>query len=149
MAGEKLFENRVKRYFETMGIYPAGCPEDKINAPPIGWYFKVWGGGFQKSGIPDIIANVNGVFVAIELKADAGRASELQKLNISRINQSNGIGVILWPSGFDDFKKLIEEVIQCNIAIPALISLKNARSGTKCAILTEYKPFHQQSQTTP
>lgn len=64
-----------------------------MNAPMVGWYTKIWGGGFQKSGIPDILACVNGVLLAVEVKASNGRPSELQKLNISRINKSGGIGV--------------------------------------------------------
>lgn len=33
MAAEKQFENRVKRYLETLGIYPLGCAHDKMTVP--------------------------------------------------------------------------------------------------------------------
>lgn len=59
MAEEKLFEGQIKKYFHSVGIYPAGYPTDRMNAPMVGWYTKIWGGGFQKSGIPDIICCVN------------------------------------------------------------------------------------------
>lgn len=137
MAGEKLFENRIKKYLHSIGIYPAGFPTDKMTAPMIGWYTKIWGGGFQKSGIPDIIACINGFMVAVEVKASNGRPSELQKLNISRINKSGGLGVFLYPEGFEEFKTLIKGVIKCNTLIQELTALKNAHSSTKCAIWTE------------
>lgn len=137
MAEEKLFEGQIKKYFHSVGIYPAGFPSDRMEVPIIGWYTKIWGGGFQKSGIPDLIACVNGVFIGIEVKASNGRASELQKLNVRRINQSGGVGVVLYPEGFEQFKKILKGVINCGIHIPALIALKSANANTKCVILKE------------
>lgn len=112
MAEEKLFENKVKRWFHSIGIYPAGFASEKMNVPMVGWYTKIWVGGFQKSGIPDLMACVNGRFVSIELKASNGRASPLQELNTSRINIAEGIGVFLYPEGFDDFRELITKIIE-------------------------------------
>lgn len=104
MAEEKNFEHKVERFLQECRIYPAGFPEDKMVAPANGWYFKVWGGGFQKSGIPDLILNVCGLFIAVELKAEHGRPSELQKLNTNRIRDSGGGACFLYPSGFEDFQ---------------------------------------------
>ena len=134
MAEEKLFEGRIKRYFHSIGIYPAGYPKNKMKAPLIGWYTKIWGGGYQKSGIPDIIACINGFMVAIEVKASNGKPSELQKLNTARINAANGIAVILYPEGFEDFQHIIERVIRCNIHIQELTALKSVNSSSKCDI---------------
>lgn len=136
MAAEKLFEGRIKKYLHAIGVYPAGCPSDRMKAPPVGWYAKIWGGGFQKSGIPDIIACINGVMVAIEVKASNGRPTELQKLNVSRINGAGGIAVFLYPEGFENFKIIVEGVIKCNTHIRGLNALKSASSSTKCAIWT-------------
>lgn len=136
MAGEKLFENKVKRWLESEGIYPAGTPIQNIVTPVCGWYFKVWGGGMQKSGIPDLIVNVNGFFLGVELKSDMGRPSDLQKKNVQLINQGQGMGLILYPKGFDDFKAIVKGVKQCNLAIPALNALKAAHSSTGCVIWT-------------
>lgn len=135
MAGEKLFENQIKRWFHSIGIYSAGFPSDKMTVDPVGWYFKEWGGGMSRSGIPDIIACINGFMFGIEVKASRGRPSELQKLNVLRINQAGGIGIILYPEGFEVFKKLIEEVIDCSGHTAELKRLKNANSNTKCIIL--------------
>ena len=136
MAEEKLFEGRIKKYLHSIGVYPAGYPKNRMQAPMIGWYTKIWGGGYQKSGIPDILACVNGFMVAIEVKASNGRPSELQKLNVSRINAGNGIAMFLYPEGFEDFKKLMEGVIVCDIHIPGLKYLKDANSSTNCVIWT-------------
>lgn len=92
---EKQFENQVKKFLKDNDI----------------WYFKVWGGGFQKSGVPDLICCVNGHFVAIEVKGPNGKPSELQKYNIRKINESNGIGLILYPNQFEEFKELITELL--------------------------------------
>ena len=137
MAEEKLFEGHIKKFLHSVGVYAAGFPKDKMQAPMIGWYTKIWGGGFQKAGIPDVLACVNGVFLAIEIKASTGRATKLQKLNISRINESGGLGVILYPEGFEAFKTLIKGVINCNGHIQELNALKNACSSTKCVIWME------------
>lgn len=104
----------------------------------IGWFTKIWCGGYQKSGIPDLILCVNGIFVTVELKAPNGHASELQKMNTARINQSNGIGIILFPDGFEQFKEIMKGAINCKYHIQELTYLKNALSSTSCDILTSY-----------
>ena len=38
MAEEKNFENRIKRWFHSVGIYPAGYRKDKMVVPQKGWY---------------------------------------------------------------------------------------------------------------
>lgn len=135
MTPEKRFENQVRAWLYRQGIYNAGTPAQKMKYEPIGWYYKVWGGGYQKAGIPDIVACVNGVFVAIELKSATGHASDLQKLNVHRINEANGIAIILYPSGFDEFKKMMREVIGCDGHIQELTRLRDVHLSTDCAIL--------------
>lgn len=115
MAKEKLFENQIKRYFHGVGIYPAGYPKNKMNVPITGWYIKYWAGAqFTKSGIPDILACINGHFVAVEVKAEDGTPSDLQILNCERINAGSGLAFVLYPSAFDDFKELINSMVQDN-----------------------------------
>ena len=93
---EKQFENKIKAY---------------LNALPNTWFFKVWGGGFQSSGIPDIIACVNGHFVAIEVKAENGKPSPLQLHHIRQINDVKGIGLIVKPSEFEFLKSKLDELL--------------------------------------
>ena len=62
MAGEKNFENRLKDWLESEGIYPLGHPEDKMTVPPCGFYEKRWGGSrYVKSGLPDMRITVKGI----------------------------------------------------------------------------------------
>lgn len=112
MAAEKNFENGVKRWFHSMGIYPAGQREDKMIVPQVGWYLKVWGGGFQKSGIPDILICIGGVFIGCEVKAPDGRPSHLQIQNLKQIDRSGGYGVLLYP----DHWLLFQNFILCILA---------------------------------
>lgn len=119
-----------------MGVYAAGTPEDKMVLDPVGWFFKVWGGGYQKSGIPDLIICVNGIFIGCELKSSTGKPTELQKKNIKMINGGKGIGLILYPEGFEQFKNIVKGVIKCNTHIQELNHLKAAHTSTSCDILT-------------
>ncbi|MNW40408.1 VRR-NUC domain protein [compost metagenome] len=73
---------------------------------------KVWGGGFQRAGIPDILACVNGHFVAIELKTETGRTSQLQDYNLDRIRESRGTAIVLRPSGFESFKDWVRKELE-------------------------------------
>lgn len=115
IPAEKKFENQIKRYFHSVGIYPAGYPENKMNAPITGWYIKYWAGAqFTKSGVPDILACINGHFVAVEVKAADGTPSDLQILNCKRINAGRGLAFVLYPSAFDEFKELVNSIVQDN-----------------------------------
>ncbi len=137
MAAEKNFENRVKRWLEGIGVYPLGTARDKMPVPPIGYYEKRWGGGFSKSGLPDLHLAVNGVSLDVELKARNGEPSDLQKQKIRQINACGSIGMILYPDGFDDFKAIVKGVKMCSSAIHALNLLKIAHTSTNCDILTD------------
>lgn len=90
MEKEKNFENRIRAFLKTL---------------PNGWHFKHWGGGYAKSGIPDLIVCINGKFVAIEVKASDGKASPLQIRNINEINSAGGYAIVAYPEQFDELKK--------------------------------------------
>lgn len=91
IAQEKTFENKIKKFLEANGA----------------WYVKFFANSYTKSGIPDILACVNGHFVGIEVKAQNGKPSELQLYNVRKIREAGGFAMILYPSGFDEFKKFI------------------------------------------
>lgn len=136
MADEKNFENRLKKWLESEGVYPAGTPMQEQQIAPCGWFFKVWGGGFQKSGIPDLLLCVSGLFIAIELKGSGGRPSDLQKLNLADINHAGGLGLILYPEGFEQFKKILKGVKQCKSVTAELNVLISANTNTNCVMWT-------------
>lgn len=140
MAGEKNFENRLKRWLESEGIYPLGHPKDQMPVAPCGYWEKRWGGGrYVKSGLPDMRVVVNGIAFEVELKATNGTPSELQKRNIRQINDSGGIAMVLYPEGFDTFKTMIKGVKLCpqNVPIAGLIVSTVALSNTSCDMLRD------------
>jgi len=47
------------------------------------------------NGVSDIICNVKGIFVALEVKVPGGKASELQLLFLNNIIASGGIGGVV------------------------------------------------------
>lgn len=103
IAKEKNFENKIKKFLKDQDCY----------------FIKYWGGGqFTKSGVPDLLICCNGYFVAVEVKAENGKPSELQLWNIEQIKKAGGIAMVLYPNRFEDFKKII-------------ISLKNVIDNNK------------------
>ena len=97
MAEEKQFENKVKRYLKSKNIYN----------------FKYFGNAYSTPGILDLTLCIKGKFIGVELKAEKGKVSPLQEYNIKRIEESGGIAIVLRPSGFDNFKKIIEDLLEC------------------------------------
>lgn len=96
LAEEKNFETRIKAYLKS---------EDC-------WYVKYFANRNTRSGVPDILACCGGTFVGIEVKASHGRASELQLYNCRKIDESGGIGLVVWPRDFDNLKLLITTLAQ-------------------------------------
>ena len=64
---------------------------DKIGA----YYFMPATGGYGRSGIPDIVGCLNGVFFAVECKANGGRPTALQLREIDRINVAGGFAIVV------------------------------------------------------
>lgn len=95
-AQEKNFENRVKNFLVSEGCYEV----------------KFFANAYTKSGIPDILACVNGYFVGIEVKADNGKPSPLQLHNITKIRQAGGFAFVLYPSAFEKFKDFVYQLKQ-------------------------------------
>ncbi|WP_412761989.1 VRR-NUC domain-containing protein [Priestia megaterium] len=91
MAAEKNFENKIKKFLDQQGC----------------WYVKYFANRMTKSGIPDILACVNGYFVGIEVKASNGKPSELQIYHRGKIREAGGISVIVYPEQFEEFARLI------------------------------------------
>lgn len=92
MAREKIFETKVKKYIEEQG----------------GWQVKFFANKYTKTGVPDILACINGYFVGIEVKADTGTATKLQLHTVEEIRKAGGFAFVLYPSGFEVFKSFVE-----------------------------------------
>lgn len=96
MPAEKNFENRIKKWLTTQGIYPLGTPVQNMKVPPIGYYEKRWGNQMTASGLPDLHVIVKNKSLEFELKAPKGKASELQKQKIEQIIKSGCCGAIVY-----------------------------------------------------
>lgn len=108
MGPEKTFENKVKKFLKSQGIYQLGEDPHKMTVKPCGYYEKRWGGGqFTKSGLPDLHIVCNGYAVDVELKAEMGRVSDLQKVVIKQIQNAGSFAFVLYPSGYLDFVEFI------------------------------------------
>ena len=59
------------------------------------WYFFPGNNGFGKSGIPDIIAIVDGHFLGIEVKSATGKPTELQKICGKQIEDAGGTWLLV------------------------------------------------------
>lgn len=55
----------------------------------------IWGGGFQASGIPDILASYKGRFLGLEVKLEYNKPSKIQEVKLKLINRSGGIGRVV------------------------------------------------------
>jgi len=75
---------------------------------------KTWAVKIQQAsivGTPDILACVNGYFVALELKRDAkSKTTPIQDYNIDKINEAGGSALIVCPSSWPEYKKLLLEM---------------------------------------
>ena len=77
---EKTIERQIRNYLTSVGA----------------WHIKTHGNMFSRAGTPDILACVNGRFVAIEVKRPGGVVSELQKANIELIKKAGGVAFIAY-----------------------------------------------------
>lgn len=96
MAGqEKQFENKIKRYLKERGAYRV----------------KYHGNYYSENGTPDILACVNGYFLAIEVKAQNGTPSALQLVKINDIREAGGFAYVVYPSGWERLKDIIDGLL--------------------------------------
>lgn len=94
MGPEKKFETKVRKYLESKGAYVV----------------KYFGCGFTQAGVPDLLCCYKGRFIALEIKSDKGKASELQLYNVRKINAAGGMALVLFPKDFDKFVAMIEDL---------------------------------------
>ena len=88
---ESNFQTLVKHHLTDKGAY----------------VINIWGGGYQSSGIPDLIVCYKGIFIAFELKTDYNKATERQLWHIEAINNAGGFAIIFYYN--KDWKEQINE----------------------------------------
>lgn len=94
MGEEKIYENKIKKMLKDNGAY----------------FVKFFANSYTRAGVPDILACVNSYFVAIEVKAEDGKPSELQLYNIEQIRKAGGFAFVVYPSGFEHLSKIIKDL---------------------------------------
>lgn len=66
-----------------------------LKTVPYCFSWKEHGGMYGTAGIPDIIACVNGRFIAFEVKTKIGKTTALQDATIRKINAAGGTAVVV------------------------------------------------------
>jgi len=96
MTEEGLFQSKIKKWLDLNEVYHI-----KHNASAL-----------SKSGVPDRILCINGVFIGVEIKKnDKEEASLLQQYNIKEIKKQKGIAFVLRPNTFKTFKEITLDFI--------------------------------------
>lgn len=91
---EKKVKDKVKAVLESEGVY----------------YFMPATHGYGRSGVPDIVACVNGLFLAIETKANGGKPTALQIREIETIRRNSGVAVVVDETNWDMVRDLIRKM---------------------------------------
>jgi hypothetical protein len=95
MTAETALKNAIARYLKSL----------RAAGEPI-WYYKVHGGPFQKSGVPDWSICYGGIAVLLEAKAAGGVATPLQAHTLREIEWAGGIARVV--RSVDDVKQAIQ-----------------------------------------
>lgn len=90
----KLQDNAIK-YLKSKGIY----------------HLNLYGDGFSGKGKPDLLACINGRFVAFELKVGSNGMQDDQKIHKRRIERSGGLHYS--PYTLNEFINIVEELKRC------------------------------------
>lgn len=90
---EKKLQDKAIAYLKGRGVY----------------HLNLYGDGFSGKGKPDIIACINGRFVAFELKVGANDMQDDQKIHKIRIERSNGLHFS--PYTITEFIGIVEDLL--------------------------------------
>ena len=90
---EKKLQDKAIAHLQDLGIY----------------YLNLYGDGMSGKGKPDIIACINGKFVAFELKVGENDLQDDQKIHRLRIRRSSGLHFS--PYTLDEFKNIVEALL--------------------------------------
>lgn len=93
MAEESRLQSKVIDWLKYRGIY----------------HFKVIGA--NKRGVPDLIACIDGRFVAMEFKSSHGTQSKLQKLHQQKIEEDGGLYLLVNPSNLTHSLNIIQSIL--------------------------------------
>ena len=92
---EKRVKDKVKAMLKEKGAY----------------FFMPATAGFGKSGVPDIVACLDGRFYGIECKAQPNKPTALQEKNLEQIAQTKGVAIAVDETGLGALKMLLDSGI--------------------------------------
>ena len=90
---EKKLQDKAIAYLKDRGVY----------------HLNLYGDGRSGKGKPDIIACINGRFVAFELKVGDNYMQDDQKIHKIRIERSKGLHYT--PYTLDEFRHIVEVLL--------------------------------------
>jgi Holliday junction resolvase len=92
----------------------AKTPEAKVKAKVVAqlkqlgaYYFYPVTSGYGASGVPDIVGCYKGCFFGIECKANGNKPTELQKMNLQKIEGAGGLAIVIDETNVDEVKRFI------------------------------------------
>jgi len=91
---EKVVKDKVMSILRDEGVY----------------YFMPPANGLGRSGIPDIVACVNGLFLAVECKAGGNKPTALQIREIEAIRRNDGVAVVVDETNWDMVRELVRRL---------------------------------------
>ena len=75
------------------------------------YYFYPMSGGYGRSGVPDIIGCIDGLFFGIECKAGKNTTTALQDKNIADIQRTGGCALVVNEQNMRTFWQEIEAAL--------------------------------------
>lgn len=90
---EKKLQDKAIAHLKGLGIY----------------HLNLYGDGMSGKGKPDVIACINGLFVAFELKVGENDLQDDQKIHRIRIRRSNGLHFS--PYTIEEFIDIVESLL--------------------------------------
>ena len=94
MARESVFQRKIIKKLEAKGAYVV----------------NIWGNGFMKAGIPDLLVCYKGQFLGLELKTDVGVVSKLQIAHMEKIRKAGGRTLLLRPKNENELWQLLNDI---------------------------------------
>ena len=74
------------------------------------YYLNIYGSGRTGKGAPDLIACINGEFVAFETKVGNNQMQDDQIIHKIRIERANGRHYV--PRTIEEFKKIVDKLLK-------------------------------------
>ena len=74
------------------------------------YYFFPATGGFGRSGVPDIVCCVGGMFLGIECKAGNNKPTALQANELEAIRRAGGVAIVANEDNWDMVRAVVREL---------------------------------------